>query len=51
MVLLERSGQVVNRMLGRFDAEWRYELTAVDMVVDLTDCVVYATATYSATSK
>ena len=28
---------------GQFDGEWRYDNSAVDMVVDLTDCVVYAT--------
>ena len=28
---------------GQFDGEWRYDTSAVDMVVDLTDCVVYAT--------
>ena len=28
---------------GQYDGEWRYDNSAVDMVVDLTDCVVYAT--------
>jgi hypothetical protein len=28
---------------GQFDGEWRYDTSAVDMVVDLTDCVTYAT--------
>ena len=32
-----------NRGSGDYTAEWRYDVTAVDMVVDLTDCVVYAT--------
>jgi hypothetical protein len=26
---------------GQYDGEWRYDNSAVDMVVDLTDCVVY----------
>ena len=29
---------------GQFDGEWRYDNTAVDMVVDLTNCVSYATS-------
>tara|TARA_B110000459_G_C16581757_1_gene481663 strand:- start:70 stop:1737 length:1668 start_codon:yes stop_codon:yes gene_type:complete len=29
---------------GQFDGEWRYDDTAVDMVVDLTNCVSYATS-------
>ena len=32
-----------NRGSGDYTAEWRYDVTAEDMVVDLTDCVVYAT--------
>ena len=28
---------------GQFDGEWRYDASAVDMVVDLTNCVTYAT--------
>ncbi|MDA8736027.1 hypothetical protein N9M57_01445 [Opitutales bacterium] len=28
---------------GQFDGEWRYDASAVDMVVDLTNCAVYAT--------
>jgi hypothetical protein len=28
---------------GQFDGQWRYDSSAEDMVVDLTDCVTYAT--------